>query len=157
MSRQTVDITQWNTDRTQPPVIVWVYAGYWELQPVAVDDTHDCDIYQEYASAFYAASAYQTAEELEEEALWMHGLKPESLWTLYQSGDGSAERLGLPSQWYVEGASPEGSDVTIYVDPVTFAESRRETLEEATPYLDPESVAEIYQEMLIARAEGYLL
>lgn len=148
---QTADLTQWR-DRTQAPVIVWVYTGGYQLQPVAVDDSHEGDLYDEYARAFFAARAYQTAEELEDDAGW-YDLTPAQMWELYSRGDYSAERHGLPAQWYAEGVEEYHDDAIIYVDEATISESRRETLEEATPYLAPESVAEIYREILEARRQ----
>lgn len=147
MSRPA-DLTQWR-DRTEEPVIIWVYTGVWELMPVAVDDSHENDLYQEYAAAFYAAGYYQTREELEEEHADEY--TPEEIQELYSTD--RAARAGLPVEWYVESANEDGSDAIIYVDEETQANSRRETLEEATPYLDPEDVAEIYRAILAARAE----
>ena len=147
-----INLDQWR-DRTEEPVIVWTYTGVWELMPVAVDDSHDNDLYQEYASAFYAAKAYQTAEELEDNASW-YDLTAEELRDIIDSGDDLAQtRAGLPRMWYVEGAAEDGSDVIIYVDDETQAQSHRETLAEATSHLDPEDVAEIYRAIIDARAE----
>lgn len=143
-----INLDQWR-DRTEEPVIVWTYTGVWELEPVAVDDSHDADIYQEYAAAFYAAKAYKTFDEVCEE--WKEDLTPEEIEKLYQWGDGREARRGLPASWYVEGANEDGSDAIIYVDEETQANSRRETLEEATPYLDPEDVAEVFRAILATR------
>lgn len=150
MSRR-IDISQWR-DRTEEPVIVWVYTGVWELEPVAVDDSHENDLYDEYTRAWYAARAYQTSEELEDNAEW-YDLTAEQMEDLYSAGDWSAERAGLPSQYYAEGVNEDGSDAIIYVDEETQSQTHRETLAEATPSLDPEDVAEIYRAMLEARAE----
>lgn len=149
MSR-TADLTQWR-DRTEEPVIVWVYTGTWDLDPVAVDDSHENDLYDEYARAFFAARAYQTFDEVAEE--WSEDLTPEQIEELYTRGDGSADRRGLPAEWYAEGCNEDGSDPIIYIDPETFANSHRESLEEATTYLEPEDVAAIYRAILEARAE----
>lgn len=140
-----LDISQWK-DRTEAPVIVWTYDGVWELAPVAVDNSHENDLYAEYAAAFFAAKAYQTFEEVCEE--YADDYTPEQIEDFYDAGDGSEERAGLPASWYVEGT--EDGDQIIYVDPETFANSHRETLEEAVKYLDPEDVAEIYQEIIAA-------
>lgn len=59
-----VDISQWR-DRTEEPVIVWVFTGYVELAPVAVDQVGpEADEYDQIARAWYAAGAYQTIEEV---------------------------------------------------------------------------------------------
>ena len=151
MSRR-IDISQWR-DRTEEPVIVWVYTGVWELEPVAVDDSHEADIYDEYTRAWYAAGYYQTAEELEENASW-YDLTAEELRDIIDSGDDLAQtRAGLPRMYYAEGVNEDGSDAIIYVDEETQSQTHRETLAEATPNLDPEDVAEIYRAMLEARAE----
>lgn len=146
-----VNTDQWR-DKTEAPVIVWAYTGGWELEPVAVDDSHENDLYDEYTRSWYAAGYYQTAEELEENAEW-YDLTPEQIEDLYSAGDWSAERAGLPTQYYAEGVNEDGSDAIIYVDEETISQTRRETLAEATPYLDPEDVAEIYRAILAARAE----
>ena len=146
-----IDTSQWR-DKTEAPVIVWAYIGGWELAPVAVDDTHENDLHDEFTRAFYAVNAYQTAEELEEDASF-YDLTPAQIWELYSRGDYSAEKAGLPTETYAEGVNDDGSDAIIYVDEATWSTSRRETLEEATPYLDPEDVAEIYRAILAARKE----
>lgn len=143
-----LDISQWR-DRTEEPVIVCVYTGVWELEPVAVDDSHESDLYDEYAHAFFAARAYQTFEEVCEE--YADDYTPDQIEDLYARGDGSEARAGLPAMWCVEGTEADGSDSIIYVDEEIFASSHRESLEEATPYLDPEDVAAIYRAMLEAR------
>lgn len=144
-----LNIDQW-TDRTEPPVIVWVFVGYVELVPVAVDDSHENDLYNEYTRAWYAAGAYQTAEELEEDADF-YDLTPERMRELYSRADCSAYEAGLPHEYYAEGCNEDGSDAIIYVDEQTEFETHRETLEEAARYLDPEDVAEIYSAILAAR------
>jgi len=146
-----IDTSQWR-DKTEAPAIVWVYIGVWELAPVAVDDSHENDLHDELTRAFYAVNAYQTAEELEEDASF-YDLTPAQIWELYSRGDYSAEKAGLPTETYAEGVNDDGSDAIIYVDEATWSTSRRETLEEATPYLDPEDVAEIYRAILAARKE----
>lgn len=143
-----VNLTQWR-DRTEAPVIVWAYVGFWELQPVAVDDSHEADIYQEYASAFYAVNAYKTREELKEE--FSEDYTPEEIDELYSTD--RAARAGLPVEWIAEGVNEDGSDAVIYCDEETLANSHRESLEEAVKYLAPEDVAEIYRAILEARAE----
>lgn len=148
-----VDISQWH-DKTEPPAIVWAYIGSWELAPVAVDDTHENDLHDELTRAFYAVNAYQTAEEIEANASW-YDLTPNQIEELYSRGDYSAEKAGLPTETYAQGVNSDGSDAIIYVDETTWSETRRETLEEATPYLDPEDVAEIYREIIAAREEYY--
>lgn len=147
MSRR-INLDQWH-DKTEEPVIVYVYDGFVYLQPVAVDDSHEADLYAEYASAFYAARAYMTREELEEE--YREDYTPEEIDELYSTD--RAARAGLPTEFYAEGVNQDGSDAIIYVDPETFENSHRETLEEATPYLDSEDVAEIYRAILAARKE----
>lgn len=146
-----VNTDQWR-DHTEPPVIVWVFTGYVELEPVAVDDTHEGDLYNEYTRAWYAAGAYQTREELEEDASF-YDLTPAQMEELYSKGDGSAEAAGLPREYYAEGVNEDGSDTVIYIDEATEFESHRESLEEAAPYLDPEDVEEIRAAMLEARKE----
>lgn len=141
-----INTSQWH-DKTEEPIIVWTYTGVWELEPVAVDDSHDNDTYQEYASAFYAAGYYQTREELEEEHA--EDYTPEEIDELYSTD--RAARAGLPVEWYVEGAAEDGSDVIIYVDEETQSQSRREPLADAAAHLDAEDVAEIYREILAAR------
>lgn len=149
---RSVDISQWR-DKTEEPVIVWAYTGGWELQPVAIDAVGpEADEYDQIARAWYAAGYYQTAEELESNASW-YDLTPEQIEDLYSAGDWSAERAGLPTQYYAEGVNEDGSDAIIYVDEETISQTRRETLAEATPYLDPEDVAEIYRAILAAREE----
>lgn len=145
-----VDLTQWR-DRTQEPAIVCVYDGCWELLPVAVDDSHEGDLYDELTRAFYAARAYMTFEEVCEE--YAEDFTPDQIEALYNAGDWSAEREGLPTQYYAQGTEEDGSDTLIYVNEETFSGSHRATLEEETPYLDPEDVAAIYREILAARAE----
>lgn len=146
-----VDISQWR-DRTEEPVIVWVPISAYTADPVAVDDSHESNLYDELTRAWYAAGQYQTAEELEANSSW-YDLTPAQIEELYQRGDGSAEKANLPYEYYVEGTEDDGSDTLIYVDWETQYNSHRETLEEATPYLDPEDVAKIYRLMLEARAE----
>ena len=151
MSRPA-DLTQWR-DRTEEPVIIWAYTGVWELMPVAVDAVGpEADEYDQVTRAWYAAGYYQTREELEANASW-YDLTPAQIWELYSRGDYSAEKAGLPTETYAEGCNDDGSDAIIYVDEATWSTSRRETLEEATPYLDPEDVAEIYRAILAARKE----
>lgn len=149
--KSTVDLTQWK-DRTQEPVIIWAPVSDYTAEPVAVDDSHEADICDEYTRAWYAARAYQTREELDNDASW-YDLTPEQIEELYSRGDGSAEEAGLPTETYAEGVNDDGSDALIYVDEATVYGTHRETLAEATPNLDPESVAEIYREMLEARAQ----
>lgn len=146
-----VNLSQWH-DRTEEPIIVWVPLNAYIAQPVAVDDSHECDLYNEYTRAWYAAEAYQTAEELEEAASW-YGLTPGQMWELYAQGDGSAERKGLPREYYAEGCNEDGSDAIIYVDEETECNTHRESLADAAPHLYPEDVAEIYREILAARTE----
>ena len=135
-----INLDQW-TDRTEPPTIVWVYCGYWELEPVAVNDTHDNDLYAEYAAAFFAARAYQTAEEVEQEHA--DELSPEEIAELYSTD--RAARECFPAEWYVEGANEDGSDAIIYVDEETAYNSRREDWQTAVSYLDPEDVNEVWE------------
>jgi len=149
--KSTADLSQWR-DRTEEPVIIWVPVSDYTAEPVAVDDSHEADIYDEYTRAWYAARTYQTREELDNDASW-YDLTPEQIEELYQRGDFSAECAGLPAEYYAEGVNEDGSDALIYVDEATVYGTHRETLAEATPNLDPESVAEIYREMLEARAE----
>lgn len=146
-----VNLDQW-TDRTEPPVIVWVYCGYWELEPVAVDDTHDADTYNEFTRAWYAVGAYQTIEEVKEEAD-IYDLTPAEVEELYARADCSAYEAGLPFEYYAEGVNEDGSDAIIYVSEITEAETSRETLEEAARHLDPEDLEEIRAEIEKARAE----
>lgn len=146
--KRRLDISQWR-DRTEAPVIVWTYDGVWQLAPVAVDDSHENDLYAEFTRAWYAAGAYYNEEGLEEEAR-LHDLTLEQAYELYSKGDGSAEAAGLPREYYAEGVNEDGSDAIIYVDEATEFETHRETLEEAVKYLDPEDVAEIYQEIIAA-------
>lgn len=141
-----VNLDQW-TDRTEPPAIVWVYCGYWELEPVAVNDSHDSDVYAEYAAAWYAAHAYQTREQVEEDHADEH--TPEDIQELYSTD--RAARAGLPNEYYVEGAAEDSSDLLIYVDEETVYNTRRETWEDAIKYLDPEDVNEVWQEITNAR------
>ena len=148
---QHVDLTQWR-DRTEEPAIIWAYVGTWDLQPVAVDDTHDADTYNEFTRAWYAAGAYQTLEEVKEEAD-VYDLTPAEVEELYARADCSAYEAGLPFEYYVEGANEDGSDAIIYVTEVTEAETHRETLEEAARYLDPEDLEEIRAEIEKALAE----
>lgn len=150
MSRR-INLEQWK-DRTEAPAIVWAYVGTWDLQPVAVDDTHDADTYNELTRAWYAAGAYQTLEEVKEEAD-VYDLTPAEVEELYTRADCSAYEAGLPYEYYAEGVNEDGSDALIYVSEVTEAETHRETLEEAARYLDHEDVAEIYRAILAARAE----
>ena len=145
MTRRVIT-DQWH-DHTEEPVIVWVYTGFCELEPVAVDDSHEADIYQEYAAAFYAARAYMTREELEEE--FSEDYTPEQIDELYSTD--RAGRAGLPVEWYAEGVNDDHSDAIIYVDPETHAGSHRESLEDAAAYLDPEDIVSIYQSILAAR------
>ena len=145
-----INLDQWH-DRTEEPVIVWTYTGYWELEPVAVDDSHGADWYDEITRAFYAAGAFMTFDEVCEE--YADDLTPDQIAELYSRGDGSAERAGLPSQYYAEGCNEDGSDPIIYITEETFFSSNRESLAEATPHLDPEDVAEIYRAILETRAE----
>ena len=148
MNNRRVIFDQWK-DRTQEPVIIWVHDGYWQCVPVAVDDSHESDLYQEYAAAFFAAHAYQTREELEDE--FSEDYTPDEISELYSTD--RAGRAGLPVEWYAEGVEEYGDDAIIYVTPETYAESHRETLDEAIPYLDFEDVAEIFRAMLDARKE----
>ena len=149
--KSTADLSQWR-DRTEEPVIIWAPVSDYTAEPVAVDDSHEADVYDEYTRAWYAARTYQTREELDNDASW-YDLTPEQIEELYQRGDFSAERAGLPAEYYAEGVNEDGSDALIYVDEATRYNTHRETLAEATPNLDPESVAEIYREMLAARAD----
>lgn len=146
-----IDTSQWR-DKTEAPAIVWAPINAYVAQPVAVDDSHGDDLYDELTRAWYAAGTYQTAEELEANASW-YDLTPAQMWALYNDGDGSAEEAGLPRQYYAEGCNEDGSDPIIYVTEATEYDTHRETLEEATPYLDPEDVAEIYRAILAARKE----
>lgn len=145
-----VNTDQWR-DHTQPPIIVWAYVGTWELEPVAVDDTHEADLYNEYTRAWYAAHAYKELEEIKDWSHTWYDLTPEQVEELYNRADGSAEAAGLPREYYAEGVNEDGSDAVIYVDEATEFESHRESLEEAAPYLDPEDVEEIRAAMLEAR------
>ena len=149
--KSTADLSQWR-DRTEEPVIIWAPVSDYTAEPVAVDDSHEADIYDEYTRAWYAARTYQTREELDSDASW-YDLTPEQIEELYQRGDFSAERAGLPAEYYAEGVNEDGSDALIYVDEATVYNTHRETLAEATPHLDPESVAEIYREILAARED----
>lgn len=146
-----IDTSQWR-DKTEAPAIVWAPISAYIAQPVAVDDSHGDDMYDELTRAWYAAGTYQTAEELEANARW-YDLTPDQIKELYSRGDYSAEEAGLPRQYYAEGCNDDGSDPTIYVTEATEYDTHRETLEEATPYLEPEDVAEIYRAILAARAE----
>lgn len=149
MTRRVIT-DQWH-DHTQPPVIVWAYTGVWELQPVAVDQVGpEADEYSQLTRAWYAAKAYYNEEELEEEARF-NGLTMEQANELYGRGDGSAEAAGLPREYYAEGVNKDGSDAIIYVDEATEFATYLETLEEATPRLYPEDVAEINQAVTEAR------
>lgn len=150
MSRP-VDLSQWR-DHTEEPVIVWVYTGVWELMPVAVDDSHEADVYDELTRAWYAAGYYQTFEELEENASW-YDLTPDQIEELYSRGDFSAEAAGLPAEFCAEGVNQDGSDAIIYVDEATIHETRRATLAEATPYMYAEDLEEIRELIAAARAE----
>lgn len=141
-----VNLDQW-TAREELPVIVWAYCGYWELEPIAVNDSHDSDVYSEYAAAFLASGYYQTREQVEEDHADEY--TPEEIQELYSTD--RAARAGLPNEWYVEGADEDGSDLVIYVDAETSYNSRREPFEDAIKYLDSEDVAEIYREILVAR------
>lgn len=146
-----VNLSQWH-DRTEEPIIVWVPLNAYIAQPVAVDDSHECDVYDEITRAWYAAEAYQTAEELEEAASW-YDLTHEQIEDLYNQGNGAAEAAGLPGEWCAEGCNEDGSDALIYVDEETECNTHRESLTDAAPHLYPEDVAEIYREILAARAE----
>lgn len=123
-----VNTDQWR-DKTQPPIIVWVPLSAYAFEPVAVDDSHEADVYDELTRAWYAASAYYTAEEMEDRASW-YDLTPAQMWELYQRGDYSAEAAGLPHEYHAEGCNEDGSDPTIYVDEETIYDTRRESLEE---------------------------
>ena len=147
-----IDTSQWR-DKTEAPAIVWVPLSAYAAQPVAVDDSNGNDLYDELTRAWFAAGQYQTAEELEANASW-YDLTAEELRDIIDSGDDLAQtRAGLPRMWYAEGVNEDGSDAVTYVDDATVYGTHRETLAEATPNLDPESVAEIYREMLAAREE----
>ena len=151
MSRP-VDLTQWR-DRTEEPIIIWAYTGVWELMPVAVDAVGpEADEYAQVTRAWYAAGYYQTREELEANASW-YDLTPDQIEELYSMGDGSAEAAGLPEMFYAEGVTDDGSDAIIYVDEATIYETRRATLEEATPYMYAEDLEEIRELIAAARAE----
>lgn len=143
-----LNLDQWTT-REELPAIVWTYTGVWELVPVAVNDSHDSDVYNEYAAAFFAARAYQTAEEVEQEHA--DELSPEEIADYYENGPKVAAYAGLPTEWYVEGAAEDGSDVIIYVDEETSYNSRREDWQTAVPYLDPEDVNDVWQIVADAR------
>lgn len=147
-----IDISQWR-DRTQEPVIVWTYTGVWELMPVAVDTVGpEADEYDQIARAWYAAGAYQTREQVEEDHA--SDLTPEQIEELYSRGDYSAEAAGLPADFVATGVNDDGSDAIIYVDEATIYDTRRPvTLEEAARYLDPEDLEEIHAEIEKARAE----
>lgn len=146
-----LDISQWR-DRTEEPVIVWVHDGYWELLPVAVDTVGpEADEYAQFARAIYAARAYYTFDEVCSE--YADSFTADQIEALYSAGDWSAEREGLPAEWYAEGTEPDGSDTRIYVTEETLYATHRETLEEATPDLDPEDLEEIRNEIAAARAE----
>lgn len=149
--KHRVDITQWR-DHTEEPVIVWVPINAYIADPYAVDDSHENDLHDEYARAFFASGQYQTLEQLEEGAAW-YDLTPAEIEELYQRGDGSADRAGLPVEWYAEGCNEDGSDAVIYVDQDTEYNTSRESLKEAARDLDPEDVATIYRAILEARAE----
>lgn len=137
-----LNLDQWTT-REELPAIVWTYTGVWELEPVAVNDSHDSDLYSEYAAAFFAARVYQTAEEVEQEHADEYS--PEEIADYYENGPKVAAYAGLPAEWYVEGANEDGSDVIIYVDEETRYNSRREDWQTAVTYLDPEDVNEVWQ------------
>lgn len=145
-----INLDQWH-DRTEEPAIVWAYVGTWDLQPVAVDDTHDSDTYNELTRAWYAAGYYYTLEELEQEHA--DSLTHDQIEELYSRGDGSAEAAGLPTEFYAEGVNDDGSDAIIYVDEATIYETRRATLEEATPYMYAEDLEEIRELIAAARKE----
>lgn len=145
-----IDMTQWR-DKTEPPAIVWAPISAYAAQPVAVDDSHGNDLYDELTRAWYAAGTYETAEELEARAYW-YDLTPEHMRDLYAAGDGSAEAAGLPREYYAEGVNEDGSDAIIYVDEATEYDTSRESIDEAARYLDPEDVAAIYRAVLDARA-----
>lgn len=152
MTRQVIT-DQWR-DHTEPPVIVWTYTGFWELEPVAVDAVGpEADEYDQIARAWYAAGYYQTREELEANASW-YDLTPEQVKELYSRGDGSAEAAGLPAEFVATGVNDDGSDAIIYVDDATIYDTRRPvTLEEAAPAMYPEDVEEIREQIAAARAE----
>lgn len=144
-----LDISQWR-DRTEAPVIVWVHDGLWELMPVAVDTVGpEADEYAQFARAFYAARAYQTFDEVCEE--YAGTFTPEQISDLYSAGDGSDEAAGLPAMWVVE--STGDGDQIIYVDEATMYNTRRATLEEATPYMYPDDLEEIRELIAAARTE----
>ncbi|MEE1209016.1 MAG: hypothetical protein U0K60_03160 [Parafannyhessea umbonata] len=148
---RTADISQWR-DRTEEPVIVWTYTGVWELLPVAVDAVGpEADEYDQITRAWYAAGYYQTREDVEAEHA--DDLTPAQIEELYQRGDYSAEAAGLPAEFVATGVNDDGSDAIIYVDEATTFETRRETLEEAARYLDPEDLEEIRAEIEKARAD----
>ena len=142
-----LNLDQW-TVREELPAIIWTYTGVFELEPVAVNDSHENDLYDEYAAAFFAAHAYQTAEEVED---YYDNYSLSEIWRAYGKGDGTAERMGLPREWYVEGAAEDGSDAIIYVDESTEYESRREDWQTAVHYLDPADVNEVWQIVAAAR------
>lgn len=146
-----INLDQWR-DRTEEPVIIWAPVSDYTAEPVAVDDSHEADVYNEYTRAWYAARTYQTREELDNKASW-YDLTPAEVEELYARADCSAYDAGLPFEYYAEGVNEDGSDAIIYVSEVTEANTHRETLEEATPYLDPEDVAEISREIIKARKE----
>ena len=141
---------QWR-DHTEEPIIVWVYDGVWELAPVAVDDSHEADVYDEYTRAWYAAGAFMTFEEVCEE--YSNDYSAAQIEELYMRGDFSAEAAGLPHEYYAEGCNDDGSDPIIYVDEETISQTRRESIIEAAHSLDTEEVAELYQTILEARKE----
>lgn len=150
MSRPA-DLTQWR-DRTEEPMIIWAYTGVWELMPVAVDQVGpEADEYDQATRAWYAAGYYYTIEEIEQEHA--NSLTPDHIEELYSRGDGSAEAAGLPAEFYVEGVNDDGSDAIIYVDEATIYETRRATLEEATPYMYAEDLEEISELIAAARKE----
>ena len=147
--KTTVDRSQWR-DHTQEPVIIWAPVSAYTAEPIAVDDSNENDLYDEYTRAWFAARTYQTREELDNDASW-YDLTTEQIEELYNAGDGSAERAGLPREYVAEGCNEDGSDALIYVSEETEYNTSREPLAEAAAHLDPEDVADIYREILAAR------
>ena len=145
-----VNLDQW-TDHEHEPIIIWAYVGYYDLEPVAVNDTNENDIHQEYAAAWYAARSYMTLEEVTEE--YRHEYTAEQIEEMYSRRDWRTESAGLPREYYVEGVNEDGSDAIIYIDEQTEFATRRESLKDAARYLDPEDVAEIYREIIAARED----
>ena len=144
-----INTDQWR-DKTQEPVIIWVPISAYASEPVAMDDSHDADLYDEFTRAWFAVGQYQTREEVNNNASW-YDLTPEQIEELYSRGDGSEEAAGLPREYYAQGCNEDGSDPLIYVSWETEHNTHRESLKEAARDLDPEDVADIYRAILAER------